>query len=506
MINLLKNPIILGLVALFGLIIACLSCIGTWAGIVWVREVTVVLPTIIVQLPSQESVFTATPVSPASTSLTRAPTISIPTPRSTPASTSAARTATVLSRISTTTNTALPLAQPPISGGLSNSTNTSQPASAPTTAPIIVVVTAAPQPTSTPIPTSTRTATPTATATRTPTIAPTPTNTINPKSPFGTGADGSLTVTSNQTINTTRTMASVNSNASQSTLNVASTAGFGINQEVLVHQTQGTGAGNYEFGRIASIGSGTLTLQENLQNIYTQGGASRTQVIRVPNYADVTVQNGATLTAPAWDGSTGGILVFRASGTTNVAGTISASFIGYRGGAGQQCTGAWSGEGFGGGSVFSQNPTGHNGGGSTAGTGGAGGGNGTPGGNPSNGSAIGGTTTGTFDLTNMVFGGGGSGGEDCIQGGNGGNGGGMIIIFSKIITVSGAITANGQNGQNVGGGSSQPGGGGAGGSILIKGQTVTIGANSVIANGGSGGVSGAGRTGGGGGAGRIRIE
>jgi hypothetical protein len=219
---------------------------------------------------------------------------------------------------------------------------------------------------------------------------------------FGTGADGALTVTGSQTINNTRTALSTTSNAGQPTLNVASTSGFAVGQEVLIHQTQGTGAGGYEFGKIASIGSGTLTLQANLQNMYTQGGNSRAQVIRVPHYTDVTIQSGATLSAPAWDGSTGGILAFRATGTLTINGTISASggsanenIVGSGGGfrGGLPAQGAngsyadfhgYSGEGTGGASTTTNSANGNGGGGGFSdggASGGAGGGNATTGGN-----------------------------------------------------------------------------------------------------------------------------
>ena len=55
-------------------------------------------------------------------------------------------------------------------------------------------------------------------------------------------------------------------------------------------------------------------------------------VQRIPNYTNVTVNAGITLTASAWDGTKGGILFFRASGTVTNNGTITMSELGYRGG------------------------------------------------------------------------------------------------------------------------------------------------------------------------------
>ncbi|MBI5032504.1 MAG: peptidoglycan DD-metalloendopeptidase family protein [Chloroflexi bacterium] len=343
---------------------------------------------------------------------------------------------------------------------------------------------------------------------------------------FGTGADGALNVTGNQTINNTRTALSATSNAGQPILNVSSTSGFAIGQEVLIHQTQGTNAGNYEFGKIASIGSGTLTLQANLSNTYTQGGNSHAQVVWVPQYTDVTVQSGGTLTAPAWDGSTGGILIFRALNTTTVSGLISLTGKGFRGGMGLQVAGnseSYSGESPTSTSArqFTANGTGGGGGrngGSNGGDGQGGGGgyatsgqNGTPLYSSTPPDGFGGGTTGDAGLTTFVFGGGGGagGGGNLTVGQNGGQGGGAIILMSQNIVVSGGIRVDGAaggNGINFGGYWSMAGGGGAGGAIILKGQTLSLGSNLVTATSGSGGSGGGNGGGGAGGVGRIRIE
>lgn len=335
---------------------------------------------------------------------------------------------------------------------------------------------------------------------------------------FGSGADGPLSVTGIQMVNNTRSALSATSSAGQLTLSVSSTSGFAVNQEILIHQTQGTGAGNYEFGKIASIGSGTMSLQGNLVNTYTQGGNSHAQVINVPNFTDVTVQNGGTLTAPAWDGSTGGILVFRANGTTTVIGAINASAIGYRGGNGG--TGGWSApqaEGTNGpGGTISTSANGNGGGGGCcADPNGAGGGGGNASAglvaNNGYGNAQGGYPSGNVNLTNATFGGGGGGGSDgsgSPGGGAGGRGGGIVLLYSKTTTISGSVSLAGGNGGNA---QAAPlhasgGGGGAGGSFLLRSQNATIGNNAITAPGGSGGSGDANVYGGSGSVGRIRIE
>src|SRR5207249_1096427 len=109
-------------------------------------------------------------------------------------------------------------------------------------------------------------------------------------------------------------------------------AGFGAGDDVLIIQIRGAGVGTYEFGVLAGTGIGALTLRDNLTSSYAQGGNSAAQVLRVPNYRNVTVQSGGTLTTGAWDGGSGGVVVFRASGAVSVPGHVDVAAKGYRGG------------------------------------------------------------------------------------------------------------------------------------------------------------------------------
>ncbi len=120
-------------------------------------------------------------------------------------------------------------------------------------------------------------------------------------------------------------------------------------------------------------------------NTYTSGGSSHAQVVRVNHYTDVTVQSGGVLSAPAWDGNTGGILVFRASGrlTVEAGGLIEATGRGFRGGEGAYSRGqAYQGEGIAGigGASYLANSNGGGGGWGDDFSGG-GGGHGSAGGN-----------------------------------------------------------------------------------------------------------------------------
>lgn len=331
---------------------------------------------------------------------------------------------------------------------------------------------------------------------------------------FGTGGDSSRVIS----VNTTEAPidSACTGTTGLSTLS-ATNVSFAIGQVILIHQTQGSGAGQWEKSVINGYTAGTITLQSALLNTYTAGA----QVIVMKQYTNVTVNTGVTWSAKAWNGTTGGILAFLCNGTLTVTGNISADICGFRGGVGHTSAAAGQAEGTGGaGGAISTSANGNGGGGGTGGGngigtnfrsgGGGGGGNGTVGNNGANGGfgagGTGGNQIGTTDLTTLSLGGGGGGGgsyNNNSVGGSGGIGGGAIFGFAATITGNGTVTAAGQSGgggDNLG--DDGGGGGGAGGSILLKAQAVTMTSGTVQALGGngggqhaSGGVGGAGSTG-----------
>lgn len=305
---------------------------------------------------------------------------------------------------------------------------------------------------------------------------------------FGNGSDGVATLSG--------TDAPVDSSCSGTAGLVALTAtnaAFAQGKLVLIHQSRGTGAGNWEFNVIGSYVAGTITTAFPLVNTYADSGASQAQVIQIPEYSSVTVSG--TLTAKAWDGDVGGIIIFFCNGDVIISGTITANGKGFRGATSWSSGNSvvqYAGEGTAGAETQSMSANGNGGGGgrNEAGAGrndivaGAGGSNGTVGTEGSvpwtwdQGHNSPGSVEGTSDLTTMVFGGGGGTGaadynNNPTFGGDGANGGGIIIIFGATITCtgSGKITSNGDNPP----GASSEGGAGAGGSILLKGQVIDIG-------------------------------
>ncbi|MGI4737544.1 MAG: PA14 domain-containing protein, partial [Janthinobacterium lividum] len=112
-------------------------------------------------------------------------------------------------------------------------------------------------------------------------------------------------------------------------------------------------AGRYQLVQVAAVpatvasGANTVTLTCALYAAFTTAGHA--QVVRVPRYSSLTITPSAagtaatpTITAQAWDGSTGGILVAEVQGniTLNNGATLDVSGKGFRGGVVKQTTDA----------------------------------------------------------------------------------------------------------------------------------------------------------------------
>lgn len=100
-------------------------------------------------------------------------------------------------------------------------------------------------------------------------------------------------------------------------------------------------AGLYEFKRVTAVAGSSISFDSGLINTYTTSNADTTtgnrrfQVVRVPQFASVSMPSG-TLIVPTWNGSTGGLIAVDASGNLNLNGvTINANEKGFRGGGSQ---------------------------------------------------------------------------------------------------------------------------------------------------------------------------
>jgi hypothetical protein len=400
---------------------------------------------------------------------------------------------------------------------------------------------------------------------------------------LGTGRDGPLVVTNaaGVVVNTYAPVtASVSVGATTVTVGARRGAGttFTKGQVILLWQARGgfaaplvsgsptpvalsatTKTGRYELARIASVAGDTLTLTRALVNAFDSGS---TQVVSVPEYAKVTVNANAKLTALAWDGATatGGILAFFANDTVTNAGTIDVSGMGFAGGerataptpvgcaaeegtplgGGAAAGGAHKGEGFdatgfsttttyagGAAHAFGRGNLGHAGGGGNCfnagggggGHAGAGGGGGDTNGDVDTRRAVGGRGGAivSYDpkVSLVLGGGGGAGDDDDNVGGRGGAAGGVVWMRAEALAGGGTVVADGREGADATGAvtpiyADGAGGGGAGGGVYVwlHGNATCGGITARGGRGGNATPATPGRSygpGGGGGGGRVFV-
>lgn len=298
---------------------------------------------------------------------------------------------------------------------------------------------------------------------------------------------------------------------STTTFNLVSAGSFANDMLVLIHQSRGTGYGNYMLNKIiAGGGTTTLTLENPLDQNYVSSGSQVAQIIELKQYKNLYITS--TITPTAFNGVKGGIIAFLnqktlsgSGGTLNLAGSMGALSTGssYSGGAvgggfrggntKHQTSGytAYQGEGVNGAGTTSTGANGNGGGGGSISAGVAGGGSGA-------GGVVGGTSTadastpgtrgsavGNAELTNINFGGGSGGGARNTNNpsGAGSSGGGIGFIFSEFFDFTGlTVNLNGGAGRSASGG---PGAGAGGGSCLIKCVTGVLGTNKMTATGGA---------------------
>ena len=273
-------------------------------------------------------------------------------------------------------------------------------------------------------------------------------------------------------------------------INTDNTADYGKIQSLVF-------SGNYEFARIASITSIGIIFKNKLKNFYSPSDGS-VQLIRVPEYRDLTIHS--PLSCQAWNGETGGVLVFSVENTLQLNSFIDVTGKGFRGGAASNAvtnptmhTGDYvsavdstrfsrKGEG-----IFGWRNPDHRAGRGAAASGGGGGNNHNAGGGGGSYLGCGGmggygwdTYPGDRTITqgmggypielvgNKIFmgGGGGAGHSNEFTGTAGAAGGGIVIIQAKeIISNNQSILAKGADGKNAP--FDGTGGGGAGGTILL---------------------------------------
>lgn len=252
-------------------------------------------------------------------------------------------------------------------------------------------------------------------------------------------------------------------NGSAKTLTVASASGFAVGQKVLIAQMSHNNRADYlalpnggqEEAKITAINGNNIEFESPLINNYYSDTNSKVQVLQIKEYWDLTISNNTVLSAPAWNGSTGGIFSIKVANNLQIdAGSkIDMTGFGYR-------TGEGPGAGNPGTCYYGS-------------TGGAYGGNGGA-------SGVVVPLAYGSETNNSYMGSGGANAQCSV--GVGGAGGGYIKLGAKNINLNGSIQSNGK------GASGRYVSGGAGGGINIL--TYSINNNGKISAAGGGGGDG----------------
>lgn len=181
---------------------------------------------------------------------------------------------------------------------------------------------------------------------------------VAPAQAWAPGKDGAGTVSAAGTIINRYTTLSSAAASGADSLSLASTAGITAGDVLMVYQARGAtigsanasgygsvtslgNAGRYEFVSVSSVSGSTVVLGTGcgpgpLRFSYDAGA----QVIRVPQYTTLTVNAGASAVAQAWNGTTGGVVAAIVQGAATVNGSVSATGLGFRGGASDNFTSA----------------------------------------------------------------------------------------------------------------------------------------------------------------------
>ena len=179
------------------------------------------------------------------------------------------------------------------------------------------------------------------------------------------GKDGDLTVVANQVVNYFTGLTAVNTvggvtltvsniNDLNDVAGIYANAGLSPGDLIMLYQAQGAtfadngntstygtfnigNAGRYEIYEVISVTgndvvvaeNGTLCNSTSLIYAYDLG---LTQVIRVPQFNNLTINAGGTISTTPWNGSRGGVVAIDVNNTLAVNGSINAASAGFRGG------------------------------------------------------------------------------------------------------------------------------------------------------------------------------
>lgn len=168
---------------------------------------------------------------------------------------------------------------------------------------------------------------------------------------YSPGKDGVGTINAANTVINTYYTVSTGLTAGATTISLSSAVGLSVGDVLMIYQAQGAtiattnsaaygtistlnNAGRYELVSIISIAGNTVTINSacnsGLRFNYSNG---LTQAIRVPQYSSLTVSGAGSITANAWNGSTGGVVAAIVQNTASIGGAgVTVAGRGFRGG------------------------------------------------------------------------------------------------------------------------------------------------------------------------------
>lgn len=173
-----------------------------------------------------------------------------------------------------------------------------------------------------------------------------------PAMAYSPGKDGAGTVTTANTVINTYYTVTAALTAGGNTVPLSSVAGLSVGDVLMLYQAQGAtinttntaaygavsalnSAGRYELVSIVSIAGSTVTINTDCSpgGLRFSYANARTQAIRVPQYTSLTVSGAGSITATAWNGTTGGVVVALVQNTASIGGAgITVAGQGFRGG------------------------------------------------------------------------------------------------------------------------------------------------------------------------------
>ncbi|MEL7532175.1 MAG: hypothetical protein AAFN10_12735, partial [Bacteroidota bacterium] len=165
------------------------------------------------------------------------------------------------------------------------------------------------------------------------------------------GKDGALSISSDTTLNTySKVVADASIGDTQIfVMNVSELTGIAPGDLIMIIQMQGASinstntrswgeitslnnAGNYEMAYVLGVDSLNHYIQICSPLTKNYNTAANVQVVRIPQFTNLSIQAGAQVIAKKWNGITGGIVAIQASNTITVDGEIDAEAAGFRGG------------------------------------------------------------------------------------------------------------------------------------------------------------------------------